>query len=327
MIQKGKNSDLLKDPLYHFIAAAAHADEEEKMRQENQQRRVDLLEWVRSKPGPRLLRMALCMQPAARFMQVQLQYGSAEHDKKVLLQSALQKDGGLLHASVAAASGAYTTVFWDELGQAWTSPDYWKATPQRTRENLARSFAMLARNGGGVHYLVTAVHEKHFWRLLKLLALDTPSSFADEIHADPPCMLDKFAELFLQMFDTPAKLRSPLARAMLWTLARVLRVDTMPLECRFAFLRNISVLGSECSKSRGFESAASTFLLSEQRVKESAPGLQPAFKGDQQEGEEASTRKVVGGGGAWRTWCSQSLRESSGSQEPTHWESMAKEYI
>ena len=138
IIQKGKTSDLLKDPLYHFIAAAAHADEEEKRRQENQQRRVDLLEWVRSKPGPRLLRMALCMQPAARFMQVQLQYASSGHDKEVLLQSALQKDGGLLHASVAAASGAYTTVFWDELGQAWTSPDYWKATPQRTREKIAR---------------------------------------------------------------------------------------------------------------------------------------------------------------------------------------------
>ena len=82
------------------------------------------------------------MQPAAQFMQVQLRYASSEYRHEVLQHAALQKDyRPCLYPAVAAATGAYTAVFWDELEKAWATPDIWeprrsapeKMFPERSR--------------------------------------------------------------------------------------------------------------------------------------------------------------------------------------------------
>ena len=219
-------------------------------------------------------------------------------------------------------------MFGDELDKAFTDHTQWEPLPTNTRDGLSRAFATLAHNGAGVHWLTYSTHMKHPSRLLGLLDREAPDDVPEQLLADPPCMLDGFSEAFLREFDTSDKLRSSKARAVLIGLCFVFRLDTLPLECRCAFILRIQRLSSR-TNTQTFSDAAASFLLARQRLLDTWPGVRPVSKGphgsrrsdpsadpgtaDVVEGQGGKPKGVVGGG-PWRTHISDWLNEKLGEE-------------
>ena len=316
------------------------------IKQQNKQQKINLLQWAQTMPGPRLVRLVLCMQPPARYMQVQLRYASDRHQQETWKAATDTTDESHQRAdnpiarlpAVAAACGAYTAKFWEHSEVAWHDPQVWSTIPTKTREELSRAFATLARNGGGVFFLTEAVFQQHHFRLLRLLHPDTPDELVDEILADPLCMRDLFAKAFLRVFHSPQLLRSELAKAVLVLVAVLARIDTLPLECRFAWLRRIALMKSIQTHCLSFIRASSRFVMARTRVLANAIGstqTHPAFSGcsgdaatDKVAGEpstSASDNTVVGGG-PWRSWVSKNLREAECDLDSDWWTKLGKDY-
>ena len=76
--------------------------------------------------------------------------------------------------------------------------------PQITRDSLSRSFAILARNGTGMHFLFSSVHEAFPIKGLSVLDADSLISCEDILAArNIACMVDPMMEAYLDYFSTP----------------------------------------------------------------------------------------------------------------------------
>ena len=100
----------------------------------------------------------------------------------------------------------------------------------------------MARLGGAVSYLIHEDFLKHHFRMFRLLI---DKDFAHELSKEPLCMLGPFLQAFLQEYPDPDALQGDEASAVLLALAACLRLDTVPLECRFAFLRRLQRMASQ----------------------------------------------------------------------------------
>ena len=242
-----------RDASQVVVSARNGHDADTVKREANKAAKISLLDWAMTLPGRRLVRLVVGMGPAARFCRVQLRIGSAEHQQRLMRllcdakgheEQRSDESEVLEYPWVAAASGRYCAVFWQCLELLFSDHDQWAAVPEPTREDATRAFAGLARNGGGVHFLISEPMHQYPHKLFRMLdSLDMTA--VDDIMNDCPELRDAFSRDFLEEFNTQSKLKSPLARAILVALARVMRLDTFPLECGFAFLKRITkVFGS-----------------------------------------------------------------------------------
>ena len=309
------------------VSARTGYDPDTVKREANKAAKISLLEWAMTSPGRRLVRLVVGMGPAARFCRVQLRIGSAEHQQRLMHMFCDGKNDAEVHQDddnpileypwVAAASGRYCAVFWQSLELLFSDHQQWGAVPEPTREDATRAFAGLARNGGGVHTLISEQMRRYPHKFFRLLdPLDATA--VDDIMNDCPELRDAFSRDFLEEFDTPAKLKSPLARAILAALARVMRLDTFPLECRFAFLKRISKVFGQ-TNTQTLTQHAACFVLARQRLLESTAGTKPAFSEitlPNVEGQAEAQRvsKVHKPGGSWRAWISRWLNTKIGAE-------------
>ena len=106
---------------------------------------------------------------------------------------------------------------------------------------------------------------------------------------------------------------SPLARAILLALAKVMRLDTFPLECGFAFLKRITKLYG-ATHTQALIHHAACFVLAKQRLLECSPGTKPAFSEINLPTAEPQVQKVNKPGGSWRAWISRWLNTKVGTE-------------
>ena len=74
-------------------------------------------------------------------------------------------------------------------------------------------------------------------------------------------------------------MKSPEGQAVLLAIAICARLDTMPLELRFAFIRALNRYGSQTWQT-SFTSMNKTFMMQRQHLSESTTGGKPAFTHD-----------------------------------------------
>ena len=107
-----------------------------------------------------------------------------------------------------------------------------------------------------------------------------------------------------------------------------MRLDTIPFECRFAFLRRISRLSSQ-SNAQSLLHHVSNFVLAKQRLLECSAGTEPAFPSarcfDRDKAKDSGASKVHRSGGSWRAWLSRWLNTKTG-EEKVNWKKAALEY-
>ena len=157
-------------------------------------------------------------------------------------------------------------------------------------------------------------------RVFKLLA---SPEYAAEVAAAIPCMRSPFDKYMLTTFASIAALQSDLAMAILLCIAYVGRLDTVPLECRFGFIKRINILSS-LSHTQSFATASAKFVLTIQRIIESRYNRTTSFEPKAEECKYCSNgspqsqtkekEKQFQGGGAWRAWLSQWLHTETGDR-------------
>ena len=117
---------------------------------QNQQARMDLMEWSRTFSGPRLVQLVLGMGVACRQTQRQLRIADTSF-RESLFQRAFRVDG---LPFVQAALGKYSEKVLLDLHDTFFSESYWRALPSsaRTEDSLTKAYAQTARYGGGVRF-------------------------------------------------------------------------------------------------------------------------------------------------------------------------------
>ena len=163
-----------------------------------------------------------------------------------------------------------------------------------------------------------------FWRtfpfrLVEVL-LDPKEEVAKRILDVPLCLLDEFSRRFLNRFQTPARLLSRQARGVIASLASIVRLDIIRLECKNAQIKRL-MRARASTHAAEFGSVSADFILQQQCILEQR--LQQQQGGDQDKNTAMpieKARKVrkkgkfkgraTGGGGTQRRVVSEFLQEA-----------------
>jgi hypothetical protein len=207
----------------------------------NEKQRGDALRMSRSPSTPASAALwHKCIQPSIRLMNTLLRYGSEMWGECETQDVALG-----LHRTyrvLDAACGKLTTGS-DKLLQSLISESSsWDFLPESLQTNRIRSiaFAMLARTAAGIHHQVSNEFAGYPYRLWLVIDPSTPLDRAVEaILGDKECVWDEFTVQFRSRFKTADDLKSKTCRDLLIFLALLLRLDTVRIECRHAWLRRV----------------------------------------------------------------------------------------
>ena len=134
------------------------------------------------------------------------------------------------------------------------------APSQRTLVAQSTAFAMMSRAACCVHATICHAHQLYPFKIFGLL-LDP--SLASVIKSDLACMLDSFSLCFRQTFPTEAAMRSVECMHVLRSIALIMRIDTVRIECRHASIRRGKLVASQ-THSQSVEHAH--FVMACQRI-------------------------------------------------------------
>ena len=167
-----------------------------------------------------------------------------------------------------AYSGGLSQPAADTVARLSMSTQPWKALrPQARSWGLSGlAFVMLSVSICALDQLLFRFWRTFPYRLWEL-TIRPSMELAQEFLDTPRCLMDQFSILFLNIFDTPAKLLSASCRAVLVALGYLVRWDIARLECRHASIRRLQLARAR-SYPAEFMKLSCAFVLQRQRLLE-----------------------------------------------------------
>ena len=207
---------------------------------------------------------------------------------------------------VDAARHIQMNAFWKELCSILFREHHEICYDGATRTLRALFFRLLSRVGCAAEQLIGVRRKSYPFALFRVLSHECdPNVAAAAVFADPPCLYDELTRRLLHKFDTPEKLSSPEARAVLLALARMMHLDISQIEAQHAAVRRVSTLMSVQTHKSAFETVNAQFIIRQQVIhraffQQLRDGPVPKHGRSIRRGKEE--RKKKGSGGAWRAY-------------------------
>ena len=269
--------------------------------------------WWDSEPKVRLIIIRLVMEPARSLMSSYLTMAgddwNAAQIKACLHARLAGREPHREYRVSVAASNVLEEACLARVHTLLGSDTLWATLPEAalTKSNRALAFRMLSRLACGVHELLIKPHRDMPTRLFALLLRPLPDGIVQQIKDTPPCMQDDFTKEFLEAHGGDLLADRP--QAILTHLARIMKKETVDIECRHASIRRFLISKSVQTHTLKFADLGRHWVLQRWRRGKCAW----PFKTPQQTAEgrhiAKGTKRRRGGGGAARAYISEQLRE------------------
>jgi hypothetical protein len=220
------------------------------------------LQYVLSRPLPRLVIMRLAMEPAQALLRKQLHLSSQEWETAELakecknLSGAATLDSNRMHRLEVTAQGGMEFQFFAQTVMLFEERDLWQllSPSERSVKHCSLVFRILNRMAGLVHKHLRKPHLQMPFQLFRLIK---EPGLAHTFRQLRPCMLDDFARDFMHECD----ISTELARHRLVLICKLAYTDISNIEALHATIRR-HLHGRSCQTWKvGFKSASTDWLL------------------------------------------------------------------
>ena len=214
-----------------------------------------------------LLAMRLSMTGPMRMMFGFLQLAGEQWDTEQELK--LRHGLPRTYRMVEACNQTQMNAFWKELDSCMLQEHREICQDGATRSLRALLFRMLSCCGCAAEQLLGLRRKGYPFALFRVLNEDPigPNQAAAAVFADSPCLYDELTHRLVQQFNSPEKLASPTARAVLLALARQMHVDISQIEAQHAAVRRVSTLMSVQTHKSAFDAVNAQFIIRQQVVR------------------------------------------------------------
>ena len=276
----------------------------------NEVQKMDARKFGQSDPRSRLLVARICLAPQISLLHHVEKQAAESFDKEQWCN--FMKTGARRYRVLECHHGELAESFRTQSRALACTAEPWLALAprDRTEETHSLAWAMLSIASCSLHFVCFIRWSVYPFRLFQLLETPTAAA-ASQLLRDPVCLKDSFSQLFLGKYSSVRKLLSQEARAALWSLAVLARMETTRIECRHAAVRRFSRGKGETHASL-FPLVSADFVLMRARrlARLWLPGQPPKTKT-----VEARLRRCgryvggrSGGGGARRSFLSTYLK-------------------
>ena len=285
--------------------------------EENAKNRKVAADWMADSPLRDLVLARVIMEPYMAILRRQLFIGSEKWERQ---QHKRSLGEGMPRSARAfliliAARGELDMEFQHHVRLLLHNTTLWSILPadSMTERTRCLAFRMIAREMADYERLLARRHRSPLFQLF--LLLDNQPFVEDKLRAmkaHTPCLLDSFTKAFLDQWD----ISSEDARMVLLLIAHIAHVDIAKIERWHAWVKRIVVKLGALSKRPNLYDVVARNL--QQKVKAKAAVWRERTPGSSgsaaprpraaEEQEPAAKRHRAGGGGAWRSYCSQRMK-------------------
>ena len=297
--------------------------EDDSFAEQNARNRLAALTWLNGEPLAELLVVRLVMEPSMAVLRRQLAIASDRWERQQA-SKALPGDGGLGGRDfriLVSARGDLDAQFIRHHQMLANATTLWKVMPSSCLTEYWRclAFRSASREAAEYHRLLTHAHRRP--PFLLFLIVHHPA-VAEQLKKLPDCLLDPFTKRVLELFG----FNSPDLRAFLLMLMHLGHTDTAKVECWHAWARRFLFRrGAQTHRPDFADLSARVFSHRLQRRQKAAAEWMPcagaaggasaqpgAEEPEGDRGQESEAKRRRGGGGAWRYFVGQHLRQGNG---------------
>ena len=229
----------------------------------NKQNRGSARHFAKSKPTNALVVTLVTFRLCSAFLNRIEKVADTGWDIKQMQTYAT--GGASANRMTLASSGYYEEAAYKDAEELFSDPLRWTALPAsgRTFHMAGLGFVMLSAGLCAMAQLAFSQFRGYPYLLWLLLANPT-LAFAKKILDDRACGKDPWTRAFLGYFNTPEKLLGD-GRAILLSLAQVLRYDIARIECRNAAIKKMRRMLAS-SYAADFAELSADFMMMRTRI-------------------------------------------------------------